>query len=135
MHGKTSKEKVFPFISFFFPSLSCCQRFVACQYYKRLPFQHATWFRTLFIEWIPGLAVLLEKPSRRKELASYCLSHVLNSYWNRAKRTHKIQPRNWVSVSILALSFGILLQHFEEQPNAITSNMFGIAEYPVIVRK
>jgi hypothetical protein len=70
-----------------------------------------------------------------QELASYCLSHVLNSYWNRAKRTYNVQPRNWISVLMLAFSFGILLQHFEEQPNAITSTLFGIAEFPVIVRK
>lgn len=54
------------FRSSLFLSVYCSSAwFAACQYYK-LPFAHATWFNTLFVEWIPGLAVLIEKPSRRK---------------------------------------------------------------------
>ncbi len=40
-----------------------------------------------------------------------------------------------IACSKRSFSFGILLQHFEEQPNAITSVLFGIAEYPVTLRQ
>jgi hypothetical protein len=50
---------------------------------------------------VAGLAVLIERPSRRKELASYCLSHALNSYWTWAKRDLGLKSRNWVSVLLL----------------------------------
>ncbi len=119
-----------------FLSLYCSSAwYAACQYYKWLPFGSSSRFKTLFVEWIPGIAVLVERPSRRRELASYCLSHALNAYWNWAKRGLGLQSRDWVSVLLLSLSFGILLQHFEEQPNAITSVCFGITEYPVTLRQ
>ena len=75
--------------------------YAACQYYRYLPLGPSTRFKTLFVEWIPGLAVLLERPSRRKELASYCLSHALNSYWTWAKRGFGFKSRSWVSVLLL----------------------------------
>jgi hypothetical protein len=86
-------------------------------------------------ELLPGLAVLIERPSRRKELANYCLSHALNSYWNWAKRKWNFEPNNYLAILILGFSFGTLAQHFELQPNAITSIFFGIREYPVVLKK
>ena len=116
-----------------FLSLYCSSAWLsACKFYQWTGFSKTKRFRSQFCEWVPGLAVLLERPNRRKELASYCLSHALNTIWNNARLKYNLKSNDWVSVLSLAISIGVLLQHFEQQPNLIASHVFGIQEYPIV---
>lgn len=115
-----------------FLSLYCSSAWlVACNMYRHVYTGGVGRWRTATFEWFAGLSVLIERPSRRRELASYCASHALNAYWNIIKREWHVQPRDSVAVLLLAFSFGTLLQHFEQQPNAITTYFFGINSYPI----
>ena len=126
------------FRSSLFLSVYCSTAWLsACYFYRyvapRVGITQSSRVATLIPELLPGLAVLLERPSRRRELVTYCLSHALNSNWNWAQRAYGLRSRSWVSVLALAFSFGVLLQHFEQQPNAITFHFFGIHEYPIVI--
>jgi hypothetical protein len=49
--------------------------------------------------WVPGLALLIETPHRRPEIAAYCFTHALNSMLSFAIR------KKWISVSAKVNSF------------------------------
>lgn len=70
--------------------------------------------------WVPGLAVVFERPGRRKELAAYCLTHALNSVWGALKQRKGVKPRDWFSVVAITLSLGVILQHHKELPKLVT---------------
>lgn len=79
---------------------------------------------------LPGWAVLFERGSRRRELANYCLTHALYSYWNWLKRAQGVKPRSWVSILVLAASFSVLVQN----PNGLTSHVLAISKQKLAVK-
>lgn len=78
--------------------------------------------------WIPGLAILFERPGRRKELAAYCLTHAFNTIWNYFKQRYGVKSRDWVSTFLLTLSLTVIFQYHQELPKFMTRHLFGIAE-------
>jgi hypothetical protein len=104
--------------------------FVSCLWFK--VDGGVTRKRLLAFLWIPGFAVLFEPPSRRTELAAYCLTHALNSIWNHLKRKHKVTPSPLLAKLLLALTIGTLLHHNDQQPHFITKYLFGIRHLSVL---
>lgn len=108
----------------------------ACLFYKNNPFVDTVNRRNLNLALaiapgISGWAVLFERPSRRRELANYCLTHCLNAYWNWFKRSTGFQPREQYSVLLLACSFAVLLYREQQTPNAIVSTILGMRVHEV----
>jgi hypothetical protein len=75
--------------------------------------------------WLGGFPVLFERPSRQVELASYCLSHAINSLYNRYRIMGLIRPSNVVGSGLLALSTAILMTSFSQSPSWVTRRLFG----------
>ncbi len=58
---------------------------------------------------IPALALLVERQNRQSELAFFCLSHGLNSLYNRARLAGLLCPNNVVGALLLMVSTGRIM--------------------------
>jgi hypothetical protein len=72
--------------------------------------------------WLGGLWVMLEKPSRRVELATYCSAHALNSLYNRYHLEEKTKGGGTI---LLMISCAILLHNWVKEPNFVKTMLFG----------
>mmetsp|Transcript_29350 Transcript_29350/g.32608 ORF Transcript_29350/g.32608 Transcript_29350/m.32608 type:complete len:374 (-) Transcript_29350:91-1212(-) len=82
--------------------------------------------------WIAGLATLIDRPSKRKELAAYCLTYAIDSFYTYLrKRGHIGHPPSWVSGTILVLSIGLMMYHFDQQPGFLTKWLLNIDKYDI----
>lgn len=84
--------------------------FSACLYYSWFP--GVTREALCVHTWTAGLALLLERPSRRPELAAYCLTQALNSVYNYAKHRNWVKPRQSATIFAIIISVGLIVfQH------------------------
>jgi len=77
-------------------------------------------------QWVPGLALIIEKEGRRKELAAYCLTHAFDSVYLYLKRRKYVQPKDWFSCLAAVWAFAVIMQHHHHQPDFIARLLFGI---------
>jgi len=68
---------------------------------------------------IAGVSVLMEKKSRRMELALYVWSQACVSIWDVLKTTHYFKPLPYGEVVIFALSFASIMHAFVRHPGDI----------------
>lgn len=75
--------------------------------------------------WLGGFFVLLERPSRQVELATYCAAHAVNSLNNRYQ--HKLMgPKR--ATALLTIAAALLVQSWTKQPNAAVRAVLGTEE-------
>ena len=79
--------------------------------------------------WLAGLAVLIEKPSRRPELAQYCATYALDTVYNHCVNRNIIKPNHqYIGTLVLCFSWFILLWNFREQPTILSKWLLGIVD-------
>jgi len=63
--------------------------------------------------WTAGLWTLLERPERRPELATYCMSHAINCTYNRLRQAGWFEhlPRKLLTYLLLVTASGMLTHH------------------------
>jgi len=98
--------------------------FSSCMYFRMYP--GVTRKKLLVCTWFSGLSLLLEHPSRRPELAAYCLTHAIHSIWNFGKKKKYVSPNNFMASLLMMISIGILLHHWKNQPQFITKYLYGL---------
>jgi len=89
-------------------------------------FPGVTRFKLFISTWLAGMSIFLERPSRRKELAAYCVSHALNSVWNYFKRKSEFKSVNWMGNLLLIIGVSIVMKYHELQPLFVTKFMLGL---------
>ena len=76
---------------------------------------------TMLWAWLGGLYVLIEKPGRQAELATYCSAHALNSLLNRYSRgRHSV-----AGTLMLMAACAMLLHSWTKEPNFVKKLLFG----------
>jgi len=104
--------------SCFFLSAYCTLGWAsACVYYKIKP--EISRKSLAMHTWISGLAVLLERPGRRSELAIYCLTYAMDSLYRWYKETYKESGFQLPTRLLLVLSGSILFHHHLNQPSFV----------------
>jgi len=86
----------------------------ACMYFKWKP--GVTRSGLFACTWIAGLTLLIERSVRHPELASYCLTHALNSIYNYSQKRNWVRPRGWVAFIALSLSIASVIQQNRNSP-------------------
>jgi len=81
-------------------------------------------FQIFLHGWVPGLAVILETPSRRAELAAYCLTYALESVYIYFKRRGYVLMSPSLNSLLLAVSAGVLVHYHDHQPKAAMHWLF-----------
>lgn len=103
----------------------------ACVYYRFFP---GVTREALFAHtWAAGLALLIERPSRRPELAAYCLTQALNSCYTYAKVKSWVKPRQSVTIFAIIVSVGLIVfQH--KNSKLLMQLLFGRYPTSVVLR-
>jgi len=73
-----------------------------------------------------GLTTLIERESRRAELAHYCTAQAINCFWRNLIFEGKVRSRPWVGQLILSIAVSSMVGTFEKQPAFIMKNLFGL---------
>eukprot|EP01129_Flabellula_baltica_P014161 TRINITY_DN6725_c0_g1_i1.p1 TRINITY_DN6725_c0_g1~~TRINITY_DN6725_c0_g1_i1.p1 ORF type:complete len:385 (+),score=58.20 TRINITY_DN6725_c0_g1_i1:50-1204(+) len=110
-----------------FLSTYCTLAWVSsCAFYRY--FQPVQRLYLFLHTWIAGLALLIERPSRRKELAAYCLTYAIESVYRQlmAKGLVKVFPS--LNTLILSICAGVVMHHHEQQPAMLMKWLFKIGE-------
>ena len=79
---------------------------------------------TMVWAWLGGLYVLIEKPGRQVELATYCSAHALNSLYNRYILKQHGEQRA-VGTLMLMGACAMLLHSWTKEPNFVKKVLFG----------
>eukprot|EP01121_Diplochlamys_sp_Union-15-3_P019753 TRINITY_DN7517_c0_g1_i1.p1 TRINITY_DN7517_c0_g1~~TRINITY_DN7517_c0_g1_i1.p1 ORF type:complete len:283 (-),score=2.84 TRINITY_DN7517_c0_g1_i1:28-876(-) len=97
----------------------------ACIFYNTTQ-QPVGRLQLLLHTWLGGLATLLERPSRRPELAVYCATYALESIY-RHFRNRGIFPRlPWLGMITMICSFSIMLYHTDQMPVFVKNFLFRV---------
>lgn len=75
--------------------------------------------------WVCGLAVLVENPARRSELAQYCCTYAADSLYKRFLVEGKVKPNHFIGVLTLAFSWFLLMWNHEQQPKVLSKWLLG----------
>lgn len=78
--------------------------------------------------WISGLGVLIENPSRRRELAQYCCTYAADSLYRRGVVEGKVSPNLSIGKLILAFSWFLLMWNYESQPKVLSKWLLGLRD-------
>jgi len=96
----------------------------ACIFYRFYPWVTR---RSLFFALCPaGLGTLVERPSRRPELAAYCLTFALDSSYRYFRVNGMLNSRPWLSAIVISLASAMMLHHHDKQPQVVIRWLFGI---------
>ena len=76
--------------------------------------------------WTGGLATLIERPSRRPELAAYCLTFALESVYRYFIQRGALRyNENWL-VLIICGAAAVMMHHQKQQPSFVMNWLFGL---------
>eukprot|EP01104_Vermistella_antarctica_P015760 TRINITY_DN523_c0_g2_i2.p1 TRINITY_DN523_c0_g2~~TRINITY_DN523_c0_g2_i2.p1 ORF type:complete len:428 (-),score=82.14 TRINITY_DN523_c0_g2_i2:100-1383(-) len=97
-----------------------------CIYYRIFP--GTSRFGFMMHGWTAGLATLIERPSRRPELAAYCTTYMFDSFYRISLRkfpslTSRITP---FATLVIILSSAIMFHHHDQQPKLLTKWLLDI---------
>ncbi|KAL6058735.1 transmembrane protein 135-like [Balamuthia mandrillaris] len=104
----------------------CCLAYISgCLFYRFYPGKMG---RTSFLLhlWVAGLATLIERPSRRPELAAYCLTFALESLYRYMLERYRLPVPRSLSLLAICLSAAVMLHHHTKQPAVAMNWLFGI---------
>jgi len=76
--------------------------------------------------WITGLSTLIERPSRRPELAAYCLTYALEVFYNQLVEWKYIDIYPKLNLLLISFFISILIYHHDQQPNIIMKFLLNI---------
>jgi len=107
-----------------FLSLYCTSAWLSLCTFQRIRTEPISRFHIFSHAWIAGLAVILETASRRSELAAYCLTYTLESFFIYLQRQGYSLMSPPVNALLLAISAGVLLHHHDHQPKAAMHWLF-----------
>ena len=74
------------------------------------------------VTYLVGLTGLIERKTRRTELALYCLTYALDAYYNKYISSNKLDSFSVKSL-ITSVSISVLLYHHEFLPNFVRKNL------------
>lgn len=95
---------------------------------KRYPPYHNTVGRASFMShlWVSGLSTLIERPSRRPELAAYCATFALESLFRYYIDRGTITYRPGVLTLVICFSAFLMLHYHEKQPAVAMKWLCGV---------
>jgi len=96
----------------------------ACTYYRFYPGVSLNSLRCH--TWIAGIATLIERPYRRTELATYCFTYALESFYNQLIEWGYIGVYPKINLVFLAFCLSSLVYNYEQQPQIIMKFFFGL---------
>jgi len=76
--------------------------------------------------WVSGLATGIEKPSRRAELASYCLTYALEGLYQVWMDKGYVDNYPNVNLLVLSLCLAVFVYKKEQQPDIVIKFIFGV---------
>jgi len=109
-----------------FLALYCSLGWISLCFGNQVFYNYTSRLRLFSHTWVAGLAVLIEHPSRRSELATYCMGYVVDSLYRWgvfSKTIPEFTPA--VGALTIALSTAIMFYNFENHSDLITSWLLG----------
>lgn len=100
-----------------FQAVICLQRKVATRDHKLI-----YWFAG----WIAALSVLIEKKSRRSELALYVLPRAADSFWYILVNRHLLPNVRNAEVVLFSLCMGGIMYYLEYEPDTMAPFLRGL---------
>ena len=105
---------------------SFCWSSICVTYSKLLTDQNSKLTaKSLYLRgWTAGLALLIEKESKRGELAKYCITYALDTLYRHYVIRGIIQPNKNIHQFISCICWFIMLWNFKKQPKYLTDFLF-----------
>jgi hypothetical protein len=75
---------------------------------------------------VAGLAVVLERPGRRVELAHYCAAQAINCLWRMLLLRGFVRSRAELCGPLLSLAMALVLATLENQPQFLIQTLLGL---------
>mmetsp|Transcript_50709 Transcript_50709/g.127336 ORF Transcript_50709/g.127336 Transcript_50709/m.127336 type:complete len:467 (-) Transcript_50709:28-1428(-) len=76
--------------------------------------------------WISGLATLIERASRRAELAAYCTTYSVDCIYRYLLKTGHVRPIHSIGTMLAAVALGLMFKNHKDQPVLLTRWILGI---------
>ena len=108
--------------------LSCCtvHNASSCVHGRKTPMSRAT---VMLCSLPAGLATLIEKPSRRTELALFCTSHALQSAARCALMWNWVRPVRRPDIALLMLSSSYIMHTYRQEPATFRSSFRNVFDW------
>lgn len=102
----------------------------ACLYYKNIR-KKVTRTNLFLHTWAAGLPILLERESRRNELAAYCSTYALDSLYRWGLDSKVIKDRPILNLLIMSLCGAVMLYNHNQQPAILMKWLFKVSAYDI----
>jgi len=80
--------------------------------------------------WAGGLATLIERPSRRPELAVYCATYALESIYRYLRNNGWLPQMPFLGMLVMIFSFATIVHHINQQPAFLRNFLFRLKDDP-----